>query len=264
MFVKKFKSDFFLTNINKNRNKVSLVFFDSDANSFKLYTSNVNRTFFRSFVAMDAIFQRNEIQLGATCIHTVQFPEFNPEEYLHVLTDSELDRYRSFSHIKRQREFIATRALRHELYGNEHIHYTPEGAPYIDKDTFISISHSGNMVAIAENHSFPVGMDLELIRKDIQRVMHKFLSEAELDFFDCEDATLVTSIWSAKETLYKLAGRKQILFSDELHISRVNDQWRGRIVNPDHDLLVNLDIFERNGIIFTLNSSRVEHVKRDS
>lgn len=213
---------------------------------------------------MDAIFQRNEIQLGATCIHTVTYPEFIPDEYLHVLTNGELERYRSFGHLKRQREFIATRALRHELFGNEHIHYSPEGAPYIDKDTFISISHSANVVAIAENHQFPVGLDLELVRLDIQRLMHKFLSEGELTQFDCSDAQTVTSIWSAKETLYKLAGRKQILFSKELHISRKNDQWRGRIINPNHDLLVNLDIFEREGIIYTLNSSRVEYIKRDS
>ncbi|MDB3905914.1 4'-phosphopantetheinyl transferase superfamily protein [Crocinitomicaceae bacterium] len=213
---------------------------------------------------MDAIFQRNEIHLGTTCIHTVAYPEFIPEDYLHVLNDVELERYLSFGHLKRQREFIATRALRHELFGNEHIHYTPEGAPYIDKDTYISISHSGNVVAIAENHAFPVGLDLELIRQDIQRLMHKFLSKEELQHFDCNDSQLVTSIWSAKETLYKLAGRKQILFSDELHISREEDQWKGRIINPEHDLLVNLDIFEREGIIYTLNSSRVEYIKRDS
>ncbi|XOV68966.1 MAG: 4'-phosphopantetheinyl transferase family protein [Fluviicola sp.] len=213
---------------------------------------------------MDAIFKRDKIDVGATCIHTVTYPEFAPEDFLDVLTDSELERYHTFRHPKRKREFIATRALRHELYGNKHIHYTPEGAPYIHTDTFISISHSKNVVAIAENHEFPIGLDLEPLRPNIQRVMHKFLSEEELVNFDCNDIQLLTSIWSAKETLYKLAGRKQIIFRDELHISRINNQWKGRIVNPKHDLLVNLDIFEREGIIYTLNSSRVEYSKRDS
>lgn len=213
---------------------------------------------------MEAIFQRDEIYIGSTCIHTLEYPRFDPEAHLHYLTDTELKRFRSFGHIKRKREFIATRALRHELFGNEHIHYTAEGAPFLDKDTHISISHSGNLVAIAENRHFQIGLDLELIRNDIQRVMHKFLSEDELNSFDCEDSKLVTSIWSAKETLYKLAGRKQILFSDELHISRNGNQWKGRIVNPNHDLLVNLDIFERKGIIFTSNSSRVEYVEHNS
>lgn len=213
---------------------------------------------------MDAIFKRDIIQLGSTSIYIVCYPEFEPENYLHVLTPEELIRYRSFGHIKRKREFIATRALRHELYGSEHIHYTAEGAPYINKEAFISISHSANVVAIAENNEFPVGLDLELIRPDIQRVMRKFLSLDEIQSFNCEDPKLVTSIWSAKETLYKLAGRKQILFSSELHISKDGNQWKGRIVNPDHELWVNLDIFERNGIIYTLNSSRVEYVKRNS
>lgn len=213
---------------------------------------------------MNASFQRGKISKGATCIHTLYYSDFKPENYLHVLTPQEFERFRSFRHIKRQREFIATRALRHELFGQEHIHYTPEGAPYIKKDTYISISHSKNLVAIAENHEYPIGLDLEAIRPDIQRVMHKFLSEDELNMFDCSDATLVTGIWSAKETLYKLAGRKQILFSDELHVSKINNQWKGRIRNPKQDLLVNLDIFERDGIVFTLNTSKVEYIERNS
>ena len=213
---------------------------------------------------MNAIFQRDHILIGDTEIHTLLYPEFSPEDFLYVLTPDELKRYRSFSHIKRQREFIATRSLRHALFGMEHIHYSKEGAPYILQDTYISISHSKNLVAIALNRTFPIGLDLEAIRWDIDRVMHKFLSPEERLNFDCTDARLLTSIWSAKETLYKLAGRKQIFFSKELHISKVNNSWKGRIQNPDHDLLVNLDIFERNGIIFTLNISPIERIDRHS
>lgn len=213
---------------------------------------------------MDGIFNHEEVIIGDTHIYIVTYPDFDPEKHLHVLTHSELERFQKFGHIKRQREFIATRSLRHELFGLEHIHYTDEGAPYINKDTYISISHSGNKVAIALNNDFPIGLDLEAIRGDIGKVMHKFLSPRELEEFDCSNPTLVTSIWSAKETLYKLAGRKQILFSEELHISRVRGTWKGKINNPGHDLLVNLDIFERDGIIFTLNTSRVEYIKRHS
>jgi len=221
-------------------------------------------TFFVLLYSMDAIFVRNKIVVGDIEIHTVSYPDFEPSHFLDVLTSEELERIKKFGHIKRQREFIATRILRHELFGFEHIHYTTEGAPYINKDTFISISHSKNLVAIAFNEQFPVGMDLELIRHDIGRVMHKFLSERELSEFDCSDPVLVTSIWSAKETLYKLAGRKQILFSKELHIFRKNGVWKGLINNPDGDLLVNLDIFERDGTIFTLNNSRVEQIQKHS
>ncbi|GAB5418354.1 MAG: hypothetical protein Crog4KO_15420 [Crocinitomicaceae bacterium] len=213
---------------------------------------------------MNADFHRGQIIKGNTRIHTLQYSEFNPEAYLHVLTPEELERYKGFRHIKRQREFIATRSLRHTLYGFEHIHYTAEGAPFIQKDTYISISHSKNLIAIAENHEFPIGLDLEAVRHDIQRVMHKFLSDDELELFDCNDPSLVTSIWSAKETLYKLAGRKQIIFIDELQITKDGDQWKGRIKNPGHDLLVNLDIFEIDGIIFTLNTSKVEYIERHS
>lgn len=210
---------------------------------------------------MDSLFQYDVLTRAETDIHSVIYPEFDPQRMLHVLTPDELLRFKTFRHIKRQREFIATRALRHHLFGLETIHYSKEGAPFLHKDVHISISHSKNNVAIAVNTAFTVGLDLEAVRDDITQVMHRFLSEAEQASFDCSDPKIVTSIWSAKEALYKLAGRKKIFFAKELLISNTEPNWTGRIVNPDHELLVKLDIFERHGIIYSLNKTAVERIQ---
>lgn len=208
------------------------------------------------------VFSTSEIVLGPTTIYSMSYSDFNPEDYLDKLTFDEVERYSGFGHLGRKREFVATRLLRHQLFGFRHIHYTASGAPFIPDGPFISISHAPNIVAIAVNSEFSVGLDLEPPRREIARVMHKFLSDDERLLFDCADAEIVTRIWSAKEALYKLAGRKKIIFAEELHLQPFDaTHWKGRIINPDHELHVNLNIFEQDGIIFSINTTPVERIE---
>lgn len=218
---------------------------------------------FCSFVSEMKGFKEYNIAQGATTIHVLQYPEFEIADYFDVLTDLERERCFQFGHIRRQREFVATRILRHGLFGYEHIHYDAHGAPFINGDTFISISHCSNSVAIAANKQYQVGLDLEVVRPDIQKIMAKFVSPKEMMDFNCKDAVVVSKIWSAKEALYKLAGRKKIHFKEELHLSWISEtEWNGRILNPDHELHVKLNIFEQDGIIFTLNSTPIERIDK--
>lgn len=206
-------------------------------------------------------FEFEHIQKGNTNIHILRYPNFDYHEHLELLTNDEQERCFSFGHERRKREFVATRILRHQIFGFQHIHYDANGAPYLNDGTHISISHCRNFVAIAENQEYKIGLDLEAPRAGINNVMHKFLSSEELEKFDCSDEQTVSKIWSAKEALYKLAGRKQILFATELHVEMVSENlWNGRIVNHDHELHVKLNIFEHEGIIITVNDAPVEKI----
>ena len=72
----------------------------------------------------------------------------------------------------------------------------------------------------------------------------------------------MTRVWSAKEALYKLAGRKKIIFKEELILSKSSSgMWLGKIVNPDHTLSVQLDIFDHNGTVISINNSKVERIE---
>lgn len=206
-------------------------------------------------------FETHHIQQNGTDIYLLTYGDFSPEEYFDRLTTEELERFHTFKNIKRQREFVATRILRHAYIGFEHIHYTPHGAPFIKSTGFISISHSMNMVGLAINKNYPVGLDLEYPREKILNLKSKFLSEDEKKAFPMNDTKVITQIWSAKEAMYKLAGRKQIIFSDELLLSP-NDanSFQGTIINPDHQLKVKLNIFEYNDTIVTINSEAVERI----
>ena len=189
------------------------------------------------------------------------YVDFDPFTYLEQLTESEKERFFTFRHIDRKREFVATRILRHRIFGFQHIHYDPHGAPYIEGEGFISISHADGVVGIAFCKDFNIGMDLETIREKAVYLSSKFLSEEEKWNFNTDDAIEMTRVWSAKEVLYKLAGRKEILFKSQLLLSKSNyETYLGTIVNPDHLLKMNIHSMIWNDTIISLNVTACEKI----
>ena len=201
-------------------------------------------------------FTQEVIQLKKVEIHLMYFKSYNPSDYLDQLTDQEKERFFSFKHIKRKREFVATRILRHRLFGFEHIHYDEHGAPFIEKEGYISISHGPGVVGIAICKKFKIGLDIEPKRVLALSLQAKFLSEKEKSSFDILSEDEMTKVWSAKEVLYKLAGRKKILFKEQLLLEkRTNENWKGTILNPQETINVELHIFVHNELIISINKS---------
>lgn len=184
------------------------------------------------------------------------YDNFDIEDHLFQLLPKEVERQNSFSHIKRKREFIATRILRTSLFGKDEIKYTEIGAPYIDGEGFISISHAKNVVGLAFSKDHPVGLDLEQIREKVHKIKHKFLSHNELNNLNTDNTEEMIKVWSAKEALYKLAGRKKIIFAKELMLSKTNAvEWSGTIINPDHKKKVELNILTHKEFVISFNIS---------
>ena len=205
-------------------------------------------------------FTQETIQLKNVEIHLMYFNSYNSSEYMDQLTEPEKERYFTFIHEKRRMEFVATRILRHRLFGFQHIHYNEHGAPYIEDEGFISISHAPGVVGLAISKHFKVGLDLETVRDKAALVAHKFLSAEEKEQFDSSSALEMTKVWSAKEVLYKLAGRKQILFSEHLLLKKVSqEQWEGTIINPDHVIRTDLHIFEKNDLVISVNPNTCKY-----
>jgi len=203
-------------------------------------------------------FRMDQRIFGETCIHFMHYADFDPADHLHHLTEQERERYHTFHHVKRRREFVATRILRHAVFGFEHIHYNALGAPYIKGAGFISISHAENLIGIATNPVYALGLDLELIQEKALRLKGKFLNAHEWEAFDIADAREMTACWSAKETLYKLAGRKKILFKEELHLYKdTPNSWKAKIINPSETLSVDLHIFDYEAYIVSFNATAI-------
>jgi phosphopantetheinyl transferase len=205
------------------------------------------------------MFIRNDFDFGNVKVHLMDFNDFEPSDFLDKLTEIEIERYMSFSNLHRKREFVASRILRHEVVGFEHVHYDSVGAPYIKGEGYISISHTLNTVGIAVSNKFKLGLDIEVARPKILNIKHKFLSVEELTFIDTESVTELTKVWTAKEALYKVSGRKGINFRTELFLNKKSDQlWEGKILDKDVYLKTDLNIFEYQNRMIAINTSALE------
>ena len=88
----------------------------------------------------------------------------------------------------------------------------------------VSLSHSGEWVAaLLAPAGAAVGVDVEVVRDKALRIARKFLNTeeqavAELLTTAAPDRTneVFSLLWSAKETLYKLAGQRGIIFRQNL------------------------------------------------
>jgi 4'-phosphopantetheinyl transferase len=204
-------------------------------------------------------FERKNYQFDDVQVFTLAFGDFDPIQYLDRLTTLEKERFFTFSNLKRKQEFVATRLLRHEVIGFQHIHYNNVGAPYIDGEGYISISHTRNLVGFALCKTFQIGLDLELIQDKIIAVKHKFISESEKQNFEIDNCEELTKIWSAKETLYKLSGLKGLNFRTELELNKIsNDIWKGYIKKEEDSKTTTLKIHKEKNVILTLNISACE------
>lgn len=202
------------------------------------------------------IFNPIELKKGAVTIQILNFTEFDPLQYVDFLTREEKSRLQTFSNNQRKMEFVATRFLRTQLFGLQEIKYDEVGAPFLEDDFFISISHSKNTVGIASCPTFQIGLDIEQISSKARTVQHKFLSENELQHFENANESELTKAWTAKETLYKLSGRNGVNFKRELHIKKQNEEiWLGEIKNESSTLTTELTIFELDNTIISVNIS---------
>lgn len=113
------------------------------------------------------------------------------------------------------------------------MHFFPRQNVEIIKDAFnkphllvdaepahISITHSHELAAVIVSKERHVSVDLERVDARIERVEKKFCSASELKMSSGPDKFKYLSvIWSAKETLYKFYGKKELHFDTQLSIS---------------------------------------------
>ena len=117
-------------------------------------------------------------------------------------------------------EWIATRLLVYELLGKKVIiDYDEFGKPAIrDDERKISISHTKGMVAVQITQKL-AGVDVELISGRVAKIAHKFLNASELSSLDLNNQLLhMYAHWGAKETIYKIYGRKRLDFKENIRI----------------------------------------------
>lgn len=118
--------------------------------------------------------------------------------------------------------FMSIRHLLAEAgYVDADLYYDDFGKPHLNNGKGISITHSHEFTGIIVSDDKKVGIDIEKQRDKILRIAHKFTPLKEYHTVANEEALVrkLTIVWCAKESLYKLYGKKGLLFLENINVA---------------------------------------------
>ena len=135
-----------------------------------------------------------------------------------LITASDVASASRFQNDSRRREHLAwRRVVRSELGRGVVIDYNEVGAPVVDTpNTHISVAHCAQSVAVAIANE-PVGVDIEALDRNYERIKSRFMSPAEEALSSIEAWPAV--VWTAKEAIYKLYGKREVDLTEDIRIT---------------------------------------------
>lgn len=181
-------------------------------------------------------------------------------ELIPSFSETELNdpNFRKYTHGKRQVEWLATRLLIRQLIGPEFkIEYRATGKPIIIHSQYrhISISHSREFASIILHEELNVGIDIEEIFRDYNRIEKRFLSEEEL-LRVAQNQNLQCLYWCAKEAVFKLVEDDGIDFKKQIHISEIQSKLTARFSckKGETNYILHTTAFENNCLVWVIDS----------
>ncbi len=172
-----------------------------------------------------------------------------------ILTEKNKQRFDKMKSLQHKKEFIAIRQLlKVSDYQDSDIIYDEFGKPHLKDGKFVSITHSFEFCGLIISEKTPVGIDIEKQREKIIRVASKFTSVENYQNLSNSDLIKkLTIVWGAKESLYKIYGRKQLSFydifvedfdlKDEKSIGKIYDKGNYQIHFFDIDNFICVYVF---------------------
>ena len=155
----------------------------------------------------------------------------------------------SIRHPRRRIEHLAGRYLLQHLREDFPLfHITPDihDKPRIPEDQYLfSISHSYPYVAAILSDHEECGIDIQVWHKDMNRIVHMFLSEKEK--FVCKNEVHTYNLaWSLKEAVYKWNGRRGADFIRDFPIQRLDEQIISNSDNSaDREFIVEMNCMDK-------------------
>lgn len=139
-----------------------------------------------------------------------------------ILDQEELAFYETLNKGKRNLHWLSGRVLIRNLLNTNHfieVQSDEYGKPHlVNFDYELSISHSQDYAAVIISQN-RVGIDIEQMRPKIRRIAHKFMREEELAFLAKDEDEAMRQmfvVWTGKEALYKLYGKRNLNFCDHM------------------------------------------------
>ena len=132
----------------------------------------------------------------------------------------------------RRAEWLAVRAIVAQQFGDKaRVVYDVAGKPSIeDVAGYISVSHTKGYAVVAFSRECEVGVDVELVSRDVLPVAGRFMPAESLDVFPSVDRNKVALLnWCAKEALFKITGDLGGNFKDNISVGELGSGERGRV-----------------------------------
>jgi|TARA_B110000858_G_scaffold34632_1_gene38649 phosphopantetheinyl transferase len=170
-----------------------------------------------------------------------------------VLSENSTTRLNSMKSQLHQRGFLSIRHLLKEVgYTDADLFYDEFGKPHLKNGKYISITHSFTFSAIIVSDKFHVGIDIEKQREKILKIAHKFTPFEEYKTIANVDALIskLTIVWGAKESLYKIYGKKKLLFLHHIYIEDfkfADEKTTGEIRYNGENTAYNISFLEFEG-----------------
>ncbi len=138
---------------------------------------------------------------------------------------------------KRTAHHLAGKAAMHSLIPDKSqiIVKDEYGKPHTEDGRYhLSVSHSGDYAVAIGSAEQAVGIDIEKIGNRITRIAPKFVGDDEkATVSQNNELKALYLIWSAKEAMYKLYGRKALDFKENLFVEpfeiNTSGELKGRI-----------------------------------
>ena len=143
---------------------------------------------------------------------------------------------------KRKKEQLISRLMVNKICKNGAIFYNEFGAPELDNDKHLSISHSNELVTIIISNK-KTGLDIEKISEKALRTASKFVAEKNLILLNKEKATL---IWCIKEAVYKWHQEGGIDFIKDIIIAEFFAKEHGNVTAYFREKELNLNYLKIN------------------
>lgn len=139
------------------------------------------------------------------------------------LREHEEEYLESLNNGKRNLHWLSTRVLLRKMLdtpGYIDLQADEHGKPELmNLPHCVSLSHSFEYAAVMISERRQVGIDIELVKTKIERVAAKFMRPEELDFIDAANRIEHLYVcWCAKEAVYKLQGKKNVSFLQDIRV----------------------------------------------
>ncbi|HZH71752.1 MAG TPA: 4'-phosphopantetheinyl transferase superfamily protein [Mariniphaga sp.] len=179
-------------------------------------------------------------------------------------TNSESESFNKISNERRKCEYLANRLLLQSMLQKKvEIQYDSCGKPFLNENLNISISHSSDLVVILLSE-IPIGIDVESITRNTEKVATRFLSEVEQKQITQTSDNAFTRLlyWCAKEAVFKCSPLNEIEFKSQILIQPFQPLPKNGIfygqLQKDNQLakfVFRYEILNNNAIVYCMEKS---------